>query len=255
VIHDPAVPLQILAGPGSGADLPDPLLLFSDSLVKSADDDARPFLRSCCARSGKTRVVASRIAHLIDEHGIPPKDIVSVTFTNKAAAEMKTRLERFIGPERTEKLVLGTFHSVCVRSVLPPLVLRLTPAGALVRLWLTSDLASTLSYLRPYHALVGLPAKFVIQDQDDCLKQIKALMQPELSRITKAGEGRIKRPEGWIQGQISKAKAKNQTPEDLRTIAASSATGSDADELPLIVADVRPADLAVTSALAAIIRG
>lgn len=68
---------------------------------------------------GKTRVVASRIAHLIDEHGIPPKDIVSVTFTNKAAAEMRTRLEHFIGPERTEKLILGTFHSVCVRCVPP----------------------------------------------------------------------------------------------------------------------------------------
>lgn len=98
-----------------------------------------------------------------------------------------------------------------------------------------------LSYLRPYHALVGLPAKFVIQDQDDCLKQIKALVQPELARFGQASEGKIKQPARWVQGQISKAKANNQTPDDLRTIAAANETGSDADELPLIVADVRPA--------------
>lgn len=73
VTHEPTIPLQILAGPGSG----------------------------------KTRTLICRIAHLIEYHGIPPSKIVAVTFTNKAANELRVRLEGLIGPKAASALTLG----------------------------------------------------------------------------------------------------------------------------------------------------
>ena len=62
------------------------------------------------AGSGKTRVLTYRIAHLIHAKGIDPFNILSLTFTNKAAAEMKNRIERLIGLE-ARNTWMGTFHS------------------------------------------------------------------------------------------------------------------------------------------------
>ena len=65
--------------------------------------------------SGKTRVLTQRIAHLIGQRGARAYQILAVTFTNKAAREMKERVEDLIGPQFTQGLMLGTFHSVCAR--------------------------------------------------------------------------------------------------------------------------------------------
>lgn len=65
--------------------------------------------------SGKTRVLTHRVAYLIDELRIDPHRILAVTFTNKAAREMKERLSALIGEEYTKRLWAGTFHSICVR--------------------------------------------------------------------------------------------------------------------------------------------
>lgn len=57
--------------------------------------------------TGKTRVIASRITHLIKETGYEPDQIVSVTFTNKAAREMRERLGLFLSVEETDEIVMG----------------------------------------------------------------------------------------------------------------------------------------------------
>ncbi|GAB4111162.1 MAG: UvrD-helicase domain-containing protein [Roseiflexaceae bacterium] len=65
--------------------------------------------------SGKTRVLTQRVAHLIDQAGIDPYHILAVTFTNKAAREMRERLDHVLGAGRAEALTVGTFHSICTR--------------------------------------------------------------------------------------------------------------------------------------------
>jgi DNA helicase-2/ATP-dependent DNA helicase PcrA len=73
-----------------------------------------PLLIVAGAGSGKTRVLTHRIAHLIREHGVSPFEILAITFTNKAADEMKQRVAALVGPV-AEKMWVSTFHSACVR--------------------------------------------------------------------------------------------------------------------------------------------
>jgi DNA helicase-2/ATP-dependent DNA helicase PcrA len=105
-----------------------------------------PLLILAGAGSGKTRVVTMRIAYLIREKGVAPSSILAVTFTNKAAREMKERLEKLLGKQVVEPMWVSTFHSFCVRV------------------------------LRVEAARLGFTPDFSIFDSDDQLRVVKECM-------------------------------------------------------------------------------
>jgi DNA helicase-2/ATP-dependent DNA helicase PcrA len=110
-----------------------------------------PLLILAGAGSGKTRVITHRIAHLIDYHRVPPGAIVAVTFTNKAAGEMRDRVQGMLAGSHTlTGLLVSTFHSFCVRL-------------------LRRD-GENLAQIRP-----GFTRNFTIYDEDDQLGLIKAI--------------------------------------------------------------------------------
>ncbi len=98
------------------------------------------------AGSGKTRVLTYRIAHLIEHHGVDPFNIMALTFTNKAAKEMRERIESVVGLN-ARNLWIGTFHSVFARI------------------------------LRAEAPLLGYPNNFTIYDTDDCKSLLKTIVK------------------------------------------------------------------------------
>src|SRR5579884_2878482 len=100
--------------------------------------------------SGKTRVITHRIAYLVRHEDVSPWRILAVTFTNKAAKEMRERLERLVGISESKEMTIGTFHAICAR------VLRVEA-----------------DYLLP----VGLNRSFVILDSDDQTALVKQALK------------------------------------------------------------------------------
>ena len=105
-----------------------------------------PALVIAGAGSGKTRTVVHRIAYLMQEYGVYPQQILAVTFTNKAAGEMKERVETLIG-HRGKELWVSTFHSACLRV------------------------------LRAYGELIDLKSGFGIYDDNDQLDVLKDILK------------------------------------------------------------------------------
>ena len=105
-----------------------------------------PVLILAGAGSGKTKALTHRIAHLITEHQVAPDNILAVTFTNKAAGEMKSRVARILGlPEGVSLPWLGTFHSIAAR------ILRISGAA------------------------IGLSSNFTIYDEGDAKDLLKGI--------------------------------------------------------------------------------
>jgi superfamily I DNA/RNA helicase len=104
-----------LAGPFDAAEADDPILEgLNPDQREAVLHHAGPLLVIAGAGSGKTRVLTHRIGHLIRSHDVSPFEILAITFTNKAADEMKARVGALVGPV-AEKMWVSTFHSACVR--------------------------------------------------------------------------------------------------------------------------------------------
>lgn len=134
-----------------------------------------PLLVLAGAGSGKTRVLTYRIANLIENHGVAPWSILALTFTNKAAKEMKERTDKLIGIEDSDMWVT-TFHSFCVR------VLRI-------------DIDR-----------LGYDSRFVIYDEQDQNGIIKDIVSPQIF-----DEKRMSK--GLVRSMISQAKNSGESPE------------------------------------------
>ena len=108
-----------------------------------------PLLIVAGAGSGKTKVLTSRIAHIINNNKAFPNQIMAVTFTNKAASEMKDRVSKILKKKAVSLSWLGTFHSICAKL------------------------------LRKHSQAVGLNYNFTIIDQDDQIRLIKNICKSE----------------------------------------------------------------------------
>jgi DNA helicase-2/ATP-dependent DNA helicase PcrA len=163
---------------------------LSQSLIAKLNPEQRaaveategPLLILAGAGSGKTRVITSRIAWLIEEKGVAPDSILAVTFTNKAASEMADRVDRLLGHTSLAKPLIATFHSLCVRML-----------------------------RRDIEALkvkgVGLTRSFAIYDENDqaaIVKQIMRRMGLDIKQLTPR----------TVLGRISWAKNHMVDPQD-----------------------------------------
>jgi DNA helicase-2/ATP-dependent DNA helicase PcrA len=104
----------------SGAILPAYLKRLNTPQREAAVTIEGPLIVLAGAGSGKTSMLTSRIAHLISHHRVPPYQILAMTFTNKAAAEMRSRVDRILSEVDSPLLgtpEIGTFHSVCIRML------------------------------------------------------------------------------------------------------------------------------------------
>jgi len=136
-----------------------------------------PLLVLAGAGTGKTRVLTARVARLIEGHGVPPDRILAVTFTNKAAGEMRERIGRLLGRDPAG-LWIGTFHALSARL------------------------------LRREAERLGFTRQYTIFDEDDQLRVIKRLLE-------QGGHPAKAFPPKAVQSIISAAKNRMQPPSEL----------------------------------------
>ena len=159
-----------------------PLLAnLNDDQQRAVTTTQGPVLVVAGPGSGKTRVLTHRIAWLMEQENVPPEGILAVTFTNKAANEMRERIKRLVSDSTVEGLVMGTFHSIGVR------MLRQNPYRA--------------------EQLINLKPNFVIYDTGDQLDVAKEAI------IHERMDPKQIQPRRMLSG-ISKFKSEMKTPDD-----------------------------------------
>ncbi len=180
-------------GPSQSEPEPEPVApetsVRADALLEGLTEPQRdsvlhrggPLLIVAGAGSGKTRVLTRRIAHLIATGDAKPWQILAITFTNKAADEMRKRVIELVGP-RGGRMWVSTFHSACVRI------------------------------LRAHGDRLGYKGSFTIYDDADSRRLVEIVAR-ELDIDTKKMSPRS------ILGQISQAKSRQQGPEEYRAAA------------------------------------
>lgn len=139
-----------------------------------------PVLVLAGAGTGKTRVLITRLAHILNNRDVRPWEILAVTFTNKAAAEMQERTANLVGPSAIE-IRLGTFHAIGV--------------------WM----------LRRHAELVGLSSNFTILDTDDQLRLLKQILTEENIDVKKW-------PPRGLAAVIDRWKDKGLRPDAVRDV-------------------------------------
>jgi len=155
------------------------LEMLNDKQLEAATQIEGPVLILAGAGSGKTRVLTNRTAYMIDELGINPWNILAITFTNKAAGEMRERIDRMVG-FGSESIWVSTFHSTCVRI------------------------------LRRHIDALGYDTSFTIYDSDDSksiMKEVTKRLQIDSKQFSDKG----------FLNRISNAKNELLTPEDEKT--------------------------------------
>ena len=123
---------------------------LSPAQFEAASHIESPICILAGAGSGKTRVVTHRIAHLIENHHVRPRQILAVTFTNKAAGEMRSRIDQLV-PGAGPAVQVGTFHGMAAR------------------------------FLRRFGDAIGVPSSFLIYDQDDAQRLLRRVLVDEMN--------------------------------------------------------------------------
>ena len=128
-------------------------MLLNDAQQAAVDYVSGPCLVLAGAGSGKTRVITTKIVSLIKDHFINPQNICALTFTNKAAAEMRDRVKAQLGGERASLITISTFHSL------------------------------GLNILKEEFAALGLGKNFTLFDQYDSQKLIRDIVKDKFPQL------------------------------------------------------------------------
>ena len=166
---------------------------LNERQVEAVKTTKGPLLVLAGAGSGKTKVLTSRIAYLV-QNGVKPREILAVTFTNKAAKEMKARLSSILGEEIVKYMWVGTFHSICGRILRQDIENYIFPSGR------------------------KLDKNFTIYDDSDCMTVVKNAIK-KLNLDDKIYQPKYVSARDYVNDLASKLRGKKEKVSSFMTVA------------------------------------